>query len=193
MHLELALVILLVVLMYQKSHLLNNLVASPLAKLLLLAGVVAITHCYGRNAGIISALISLLLFHNMFEGMESKGDDDESSDNKESFSFDEDKSSDSDSDADSDADSDDDSKKKKSSKKKSSKKESGVKKVIKDIEDIFEPMNVKDKTDMEEEMRNPKDSNKDTQGVGANPQLADNQQDPLAMPSKTKESFTLLN
>ena len=32
MHLELALVILLVVLMYQKSHLLNNLVASPLAK-----------------------------------------------------------------------------------------------------------------------------------------------------------------
>lgn len=72
MYLELALIVLLVVLMYQKSNFLNNITSHPLAKIVLLSGVVAITHFYGRNAGIISGLIVILLFHNLFEGMENK-------------------------------------------------------------------------------------------------------------------------
>ena len=56
MYLELALVVLLVVLMYQKSHFLNNFVVHPLAKLVLLVAVVAMTHYYGRNAGIFTAI-----------------------------------------------------------------------------------------------------------------------------------------
>jgi len=72
---ELALVALLVVLLYVRSPFLNQLTSHPLAKLVLLGGVAMIAQRYGRTAGILSGLIAVLLFHNMFEGMESKKED----------------------------------------------------------------------------------------------------------------------
>ena len=47
--------------------------------------------------------------------------------------------------------------------------------------------NMKDKTELEDEVRKPKDSNKQKTGLAPNPQLANNENDPLSMPSKTKE------
>ena len=207
MYLELALVVLLVVLMYQKSHFLNNFVVHPLAKLVLLVAVVAMTHYYGRNAGIISGLIALLLLHNMFEGMESKGDDESTNkssklliaknpESKDSTDSDDESTDSDDESTDSDDEStDSDNKSTKGTPKVSVKSDKSPigEKVITVSETLLEPVYGNDKTSMEDEMRKPKDSNKDTQGVAANPQLADNQQDPFAMPSKTKESFTLLN
>ena len=179
MYLELALVVLLVVLMYQKSHFLNNLVAHPLAKLVLLAGVVAMTHFYGRNAGIISGLIALLLFHNLFEGMESQGDSQEESEESDADESDAEQEGEESEDEQEGEESEGD-------------KEAKAEKIISVTETIVEPTNMKDKTELEDEMRKPKDSNQDVDGVGANPQMADNQQDPFAMPSKTTEGFSLL-
>ena len=171
-YIELSLVILLVVLMYQNSHFLNNLVAHPLAKLVLLVVVVVITHLYGRNAGIILSLILLLLLHTSFEGMENKDKDSESDD--ESDADDESDCEEDDEESDDDDDSDDKDKK----------------------EGFFRGLlgkNMKDKTELEDEVRKPKDSNKQKTGLAPNPQLANNENDPLSMPSKTKEGFAILN
>ena len=46
---------------------------------------------------------------------------------------------------------------------------------------------------MEDEMRKPKNSNKETCGIAANPTLANNQNNSLAMPTKTCNSYALFN
>lgn len=236
-YLELALIILLVALMYQRSNFLNNMVSHPLAKLTLLAGVVGITHTFGRNAGLISGLIVLLLFHNLFEGMENKDNEDKYPyDPNPNVDYDEkfgdgNKDADEDQDIDEDGDEDtdkgegdenangdrdgdeNDSKTKKSSNDKQKEKTyNGRKphtretekdidgaKIISVTQTLIEPddkegmqNNIKDKTSIEDEMRKPKDSNKEMSGVGVNPQNTTNENDPMAMPSKTKEAFSIL-
>jgi hypothetical protein len=80
---ELVLIVLLVVLLYQCPRLLKDITAHPLGKLVLLVAVVVITHVFGRNAGVVAALILVLLLHNLFEGMENKGDGEKSDDGED--------------------------------------------------------------------------------------------------------------
>jgi hypothetical protein len=89
---ELALIVLLVVVMYYRPAYLRELTSHPLAKLLMIGVLVAMTHVYGRNAGILTALILVLMMHNVFEGMENKGDDntDDSGEESEGETSDED-------------------------------------------------------------------------------------------------------
>lgn len=190
-YLELSLIILLVALMYQKSNFLNNLVSNPLAKLLLLGVVVSIARIYGRNAGIISALIVILLFHNLFEGNQNM------SDNKEN-----DENSDDDTDADNDTnddsnDTDDENDSKINNKEKvkpqpaSEDEETGANELTDDAGVVSQKMiSTKDKTDLEEQMR-PTNSNEE-EALPDNSN-ATNEHEPLAMPSSTKEGFSLLN
>lgn len=209
LHLELALVILLVVLMYQKSNFLNRFVEHPLAKLLLLSGVVAIAHNFGRNAGVISGLIAILLFHNLFEGIENKDDDKNIDDKDDDKDDDNDKDSvNSDSET---SDNDDDTSKTSNTTTTKTKNDAGdevIKTVTvseselvpkdttktnadesdKDDTEGFHNKNTisVDKIALEEEMRKPKDSNKDN--TPANIEVATNEHEPLAISS---EGFTV--
>lgn len=182
LHLELALVILLVVLMYQSSNFLNRLVEHPLAKVLLLIGVVVISHNFGRNAGVISGLIVILLFHNMFEGMENKDDD---ASDKESTEKDDDTAS-----SDKPKIDDEEDKEEKTTHKEKTPEPSPTQE---NDETETETENFEsntrhfmDKTELEEHMRKPKDSNKDH--TTANIEVATNEHEPLAV---SKEAFTL--
>lgn len=80
---ELALIVVLVVVMYYRPAYIRELTSHPLAKLLMVGILVVITHMFGRNAGILTALIMLLMMHNVFEGMENKDETDKESDSDE--------------------------------------------------------------------------------------------------------------
>ena len=79
---ELVLVLLLVVLMYHKPRFLLDLTDTFLGKLVLLSSVFGITHKFGRNAGVLTALVVILLMHTYHEGLD--GSDSEASPAKES-------------------------------------------------------------------------------------------------------------
>lgn len=72
---ELVLIVVLVIVMYFRPGYVRRLTEHPLAKLLMIGVLVIMTHMFGRNAGILTALIMLLMMHNVFEGMENKDDD----------------------------------------------------------------------------------------------------------------------
>jgi cytoskeletal protein RodZ len=190
LYLELALVVLLVVLMYQKSNFLNNLVSHPLAKLALLGSVVAVSHLYGRNAGLISALILILLFHNVFEGNQNMND--KSSDNQDNTDDDKKSSNDDDESNDSDDEtSNDDETSDESNEPQGLIDQEPDEAASIETEVMNNIITNNDKTSMEEEMRKPKDSNKDV--IVANIDKATNEHDPMAVSSETKEGFSLLN
>lgn len=67
-HVEIALIILLVVVMYARPPLLSSFSKSVLGRLLLLVGILAITKKFGVNAGMIGAFIMILLINNTKEG-----------------------------------------------------------------------------------------------------------------------------
>lgn len=187
-YLELSLIILLVALMYQKSNFLNNLVSNPLAKLLLLGVVVSIARIYGRNAGIISALIVILLFHNLFEGNQNMSDNKENDENS-------DDNTDNDSDSDSTKDNSDDDEETSNNKSKvqpaSEDEETGANELTDEAGVVSQKMiSTTDKTDLEEQMR-PTNSNEE-EALPDNTNTT-NEHEPLAMPSSTKEGFSLLN
>ena len=228
-YLELSLVVLLVVLMYQKSHFLNNLVEHPLAKLVLLSAVVAMAHCYGRNAGIISGLIAILLMHNMFEGMES-GEGEGATGNVDGTDSDVDTDSDDSDDSDADVsgnvvdgsgndaesdfyvsepydvpecsnefvtvsstkpakeiygDTNDDSEGKGEGEGKEEGKEEGDSETATSaVRETFG-----NRTDIEQSLCYPNNSNNITSGLSANPTLASNENNPLAMCSKTTAGY----
>jgi|10_taG_2_1085330.scaffolds.fasta_scaffold05254_4 hypothetical protein len=71
---QLTLILVLVVLMYYNPLFLTDITRSPLGKLALVGGVLGLSYKFGRNTGIISALIVLLLLHNCYEGLENKND-----------------------------------------------------------------------------------------------------------------------
>ena len=79
---ELVLVLLLVVLMYHKPRFLLDLTDTFLGKLVLLSSVFGITHKFGRNAGVLTALVVILLMHTYHEGLD--GSDSEAPPAKES-------------------------------------------------------------------------------------------------------------
>jgi len=74
LQIQLTLILVLVVLMYYTPLFLTDIARSPLGKLILISGVLGLSYKYGRNTGIISALIVLLLLHNYYEGLENKND-----------------------------------------------------------------------------------------------------------------------
>lgn len=97
----------ILIILYTDHPLLHTIVDHPLGKLILLLIVIAVTHFYGRNIGIITAMVLILLFHRMFEGMDNMNDKETTSKNDEKINkSDDDDDSDSDDD-DSDDDSDD--------------------------------------------------------------------------------------
>ena len=65
---ELVLSALLVLLVLFRPVFLSDLTGSVLGKLLLAGGVVYVAKMYGRNAGILSALVAVLLMHIQVEG-----------------------------------------------------------------------------------------------------------------------------
>ena len=67
-HVEIALIILLVVVMYARPPLLSSFSKSVLGRLLLLVGILAITKKFGINAGMIGAFIMIILINNTKEG-----------------------------------------------------------------------------------------------------------------------------
>lgn len=60
----------------------GNLVNSPVGKLILVGGVLAITYHYGKVPGVLSAAVAVLLLHNDIEGMENKDETTESGDSE---------------------------------------------------------------------------------------------------------------
>ena len=70
-HVEMTLLVLLIVLMYTKPQFLLNMTDCLLGKVLLVLSVLGVAHTYGRNAGILMALIVVLLFHSVLEGLEN--------------------------------------------------------------------------------------------------------------------------
>jgi hypothetical protein len=163
-YIELVLVVLLVALLYQKSNFLNNLMSYPLAKLGLLVSVVIIAHLYGRNAGIISALIAILLFHNLFEGNQNMSDGEKEEGEKSE---------------------------------EAEKPEEGEE--AQEAQEPEEPeenqvnnnmLSNENKTDLEVQMR-PKNSNEEE--AIPNNTTTTNENEPLAMPTSTKEGFSILN
>jgi hypothetical protein len=160
-YIELVLVVLLVALLYQKSNFLNNLMSYPLAKLGLLVSVVIIAHLYGRNAGIISALIAILLFHNLFEGNQNMSDGEKEEGEKSE--------------------------------------EAEEAQGAQEVQEPEEPeenqvnnnmLSNENKTDLEVQMR-PKNSNEEE--AIPNNTTTTNENEPLAMPTSTKEGFSILN
>ena len=71
---QLTLILVLVILMYSQPLFLTDIARSPLGKLVLVCGVLGLSYKFGRNTGIISALIVLLLLHNFHEGLENSDD-----------------------------------------------------------------------------------------------------------------------
>ena len=69
LYIEIILIIFLVILMYVKSQRLNLFAQSILGKITLVITVLLITTQYGRNAGILSAVIFMLLLHTSYEGV----------------------------------------------------------------------------------------------------------------------------
>ena len=67
-HIEIALIILLVVVMYARPPLLSSFSKSVLGRLLLLVGILAITKKFGINAGMLGAFIMIILINNTKEG-----------------------------------------------------------------------------------------------------------------------------
>jgi len=71
-HVEIALIILLVVIMYARPPLLSSFSKSVLGRLLLLVGILAITEKIGINAGMLGAFIMILLINNTKEAQKGK-------------------------------------------------------------------------------------------------------------------------
>ena len=71
---EIALIVLLIVLMYLQSSLLNTFSKSVLGKAAMIFAIIYITQNFGRNAGILSALIMTLNLYNAekLEGFDVK-------------------------------------------------------------------------------------------------------------------------
>ena len=69
LYVEIVLIIFLVILMYVKSQSLNVFAQSILGKITLVITVLLITTQYGRNAGVLSAVIFMLLLHTSYEGI----------------------------------------------------------------------------------------------------------------------------
>ena len=74
-HVEMTLVVLLIVLMYTKPASLLALTERVLGKLALVASVLGVAYCYGKNAGILMALIVIILFQNVHEGLDNPAQD----------------------------------------------------------------------------------------------------------------------
>ena len=72
-HVEIALIILLVVIMYARPPLLSSFSKSVLGRLLLLVGILAITEKFGINAGMLGAFIMIILINNTKEAQKGKG------------------------------------------------------------------------------------------------------------------------
>ena len=66
---EIALIILLIILMYLQSSLLNTFSKSVLGKGIMIYAIIYITQKFGKNAGILSALIMVLNLHNAKGGV----------------------------------------------------------------------------------------------------------------------------
>ena len=69
LYVEIILIMFLVILMYVKSPSLNLFARSILGKITLVITVLLITTQYGRNAGILSSVIFMLLLHTSYEGI----------------------------------------------------------------------------------------------------------------------------
>ena len=69
LYVEIILIMFLVILMYVKSHRLNLFAQSILGKITLVITVLLVTTQYGRNAGVLSAVIFMLLLHTSYEGI----------------------------------------------------------------------------------------------------------------------------
>lgn len=101
---ELVLSALLVLLVLFRPVFLSDLTGSVLGKLLLAGGVVYVAKMYGRNAGILSALVAVLLMHIQVEGFapedvmekvgELMGEEDKEEDEDDKEESDEDKEED---------------------------------------------------------------------------------------------------
>ena len=71
MYVEILLIMILVLLMYTKSQSLSAFAKSGLGKITLTVALLGITSHYGRNAGVIGAVIFVLLLHTSYENMHS--------------------------------------------------------------------------------------------------------------------------
>lgn len=87
---EIILVVVLVSLLYSCPYFIKRFVSNSLGKLVLIVSVIFITHFCGITSGVISALIVLLLLHNVFEGMENPKESESTSDEEENDDEDED-------------------------------------------------------------------------------------------------------
>ena len=67
-YVEIVLIIFLVMLMYIKSPSVSTFATSILGKIALVIAVVIVTSKFGRNAGVLSAVIVVLLLHSSREG-----------------------------------------------------------------------------------------------------------------------------
>ena len=71
---EIALIMLLIILMYLQSNTINNFSKSVLGKIIMIAAILCVTHKFGKNAGILAALIVVLNLYNAdnLEGVSGK-------------------------------------------------------------------------------------------------------------------------
>ena len=69
---DLVLIVFLVILMYYQPAFLTALTTSVLGTIIAIILMTAVATVYGRNAGLLAALIFILLMHNQREGMENK-------------------------------------------------------------------------------------------------------------------------
>ena len=71
-YVEISLIVLLVMLMYLNSQSLNRFSKSILGKTTLVISVLLITAKFGRNAGVLAAVIFVLLLHTSYEGIDEE-------------------------------------------------------------------------------------------------------------------------
>ena len=86
LNVEAILGVLLVVLLCFKPTFLTELTDTVLGKAVLLLCVLVVSHLYGRNAGVLTALIVIVLMHTKLEGVDEtleKSDDEEDEEDEE--------------------------------------------------------------------------------------------------------------
>ena len=167
LNVEAILGVLLVVLLCYKPNFLLDLTDTVLGKAVLLLCVLGATHCYGRNAGVLTALIVIVLMHTRLEGVD------------ETLEKDDDKESEKPAKAEK-SDDDDDDKSVKSDDEEDKEAKQEAEAASKTTNTIVEN---------EERMR-PKDSNEVVASTGKG---TETKEGPLPMPSTTTEGFALLN
>ena len=69
---DLVLIVFLVILMYYQPTFLTALTTSVLGTIIAIILMASVATVYGRNAGLLAALIFILLMHNQQEGLENK-------------------------------------------------------------------------------------------------------------------------